>query len=458
MLDQSDGGTVMEHDNEIDLRDMFFHILYKWRSILLVALFFCVFVGGYKLLRYAMLSQIETPKDIREYELALAEYNLSQDTYERYITNWESQIEQQKVYMENSVLMKINPYRKPTASADIFIKLDEIEWGILPDNINLDPTDSLIRIYTSNFSSNLDWEPIETLTGQSALYLKELLWLGTDYNSNTFTISVTHYDGDTAQEILEIILDQLIAKYQNMGSDVNKHTLSIVNRSLTYSIDNSLVDTQKNNEDIITNYEQNIINYQRALEELEAPIPLSVMRFIKYFVIGFILGIFLTIFFHGMAYILDGRLHTEDELKRKYGYRLLGVIPKFVKGNIFSGIDRFLHSLNKSERQISECEAYNLMAVNVKNTTGKHTKILITGTIESIKLESLVKNIAPQLNQYTFSFARDLSHISDSLKALQECDAVIIAEETSYSLLADIQRNHECITSLDKPVLGYILF
>ena len=56
-------------------------------------------------------------------------------------------------------------------------------------------------MYTSNFHSNIDWTAIEELTGQEARYLKELVTLGTDYNSNTFTISATYSDGETAQQI-----------------------------------------------------------------------------------------------------------------------------------------------------------------------------------------------------------------------------------------------------------------
>ncbi len=40
-------GCKEEYEQEIDLRDLLFHILYRWRSVLLAAILVCALTGGY---------------------------------------------------------------------------------------------------------------------------------------------------------------------------------------------------------------------------------------------------------------------------------------------------------------------------------------------------------------------------------------------------------------------------
>ncbi len=447
-----------KYEAEIDLSDLLPYILFKWRSIIAVGFIFAVLLGSYKIFR-DLQSQSDgvQSKEFREYEIALAEYQLAETTYERNITDFQVRLTQQETYMEKSVLMQVDPYEKPTASADIFLKLDETEWGILPDNVNLDPTDSLIRVYTSNFPSTIDWAPIEALTGREAIYLKELLSVGTDYNSNTFTVGVVYSDGETAQQILDIIVGQIMAKYHGMDSDVNKHTISIVNQSLAYTIDNALANTQKNNADAMANYTQSILDCRKGLEGLVLPKPPSGIGFLKYSILGLAAGAFLTCMFYGMVYIFDGKLHGERELKKRYGYRCLGAFSATSPKKILYGIDRFFERLTKTSVKMTEEEIYQFISVNVANLMGEYKNILVTGTTDVNKIQKLTAAIAPQLEGAVLTAAADMNHTPSTLKMLALCDAVILVEEKHKSLNADVRKEQESVCSLGKPVLGYVL-
>ena len=93
-----------KYEAEIDLSDLLPYILFKWRSIIAVGFIFAVLLGSYKIFR-DLQSQSDgvQSKEFREYEIALAEYQLAETTYERNITDFQVRLTQQETYMEKSV-------------------------------------------------------------------------------------------------------------------------------------------------------------------------------------------------------------------------------------------------------------------------------------------------------------------------------------------------------------------
>lgn len=448
----------MDHryEPEIDLRNLIFYILYKWRLILSSALLFAILLGGFAYVRDTIrLRKGIQPKKLIEYEIALAEYQLTQTTHMQNIEEYQKRLEQQQTYMEQSVLMQVDPYKKPTATADIFIKLDEAEWNILPDNINLDPTDSLIRLYTSNFLSTIDWKPIERLTGKDAIYLKELLSVGTDYNSNTFTVGIVYNDGEMAENILDIVISQIEERSKN--TELSKHSISVMNRSLSYAIDNTLANLQKSNTDALTNYTQAILDCRKHLEELEEPDAPSQLGFLKYTLIGFIIGAFALSVLYGVLYILDGKLHNAAELQTQYGCRLIGVFPKPVKKRFLRNIDNLLIRIGEDLEALTDEEIYRFISLNIAAIAGQYKKILVTGTIDRLRLENIVAVIAPTLESITLTPSPNMNRNADTLNILADCDAVILIEERHISSVSEIHKELESIFAFNKPIGGYIL-
>ena len=447
-----------EYETEIDLIDMFFYVMYKWRRILMGMLVFGILAGGCKFLLNTLesLGEYGKPAELREYEIKLAEYELEVASFERNQEHYQMQLEQQQTYMDKSILMKIVPYNVPTASMDIFVKLDGTEWENLPSNTSMDPTDSLINAYTSNFKSTIDWTQIEDLTAKETIYLKELFSVSVDYNGNTFTVSVRYTDGDTAQQILDIVAEQIMAKYQKMDTDVNKHTISIINRSLTYNIDNTLADAQKRGLDAISDFEQAILECQTGQMELKKPRPPHSIR--KFFILGLIAGGFLTMSFYAGSYIFGSRIHGEKELKNRYGYTLLGVLPrKRGKNTRLSLMDYILNRLDGTNKQLDREAAVPIISANIKNMAGENKELLMIGTVDSRRQQELAKEISLQLGDYILKAGGNMNRDTESLELLAECDAVVIVEERDKSLIADIQNEQEGIAALNKKVIGYVL-
>lgn len=449
-----------QYDPEIDLKSLFFYILYRWRSVMVMAAVCCILFAAYKAVRLAEMTPEEriSPK-IKEYEFEMAKYGLDVASYEREIENNSERLAQQQVYMEKSVLMHIDPYGKPVATADILVRLDNSEWESLPGNLDLDPTDSLIKMYTSNFSAILDWDPIEKLTGNEKLYLEEILWVEADYNSNSITAGVVYSDGETAQKILDIMLSQILDRQEELSGGAGEHTLTVSNKALSYVIDHLLAENQKAIRTSLTDYERSLIDLRKGLDDLKDNEPSKplIIGFVKYPVAGFVLGGLLTVIFYGASYFFGGRIHGEKSLQDHYGYQLLGVLPRRHKPGLLSCLDRFLDKRSSTFRSRNPEETYERISITMKGMNPQVGRILVTGTVSMDNLRTFTEAMSQRLDGVTLTASPDMNKDFETLRQLAKCDGVLLLEEENRSSASGISQEHECIKALDKPVVGYVL-
>lgn len=457
------------YEREINLKVFLFHILYRWRSILVVGCIFCLVSGGYMAVRNLTSpssgSTLEEnyARELALYDLAVADYELNKTIYSQNIETYEKWLEQQNIYMGKSVLMHTDPYNKPVAAANFFIHLDDSEWERLPnnENLSLDPTNSVIYAYASNFYSVIDWEPLEKLTGIESLYLRELISVGTDYNSDTITITVVYSDGDTAQDILEEITGQMQDRQQTIADNVAKHTIIMLNQSLTYMIDNSLANSQKTNADAINTYELYIIdnhNSLATLEEPKKPEEVSVIsRPVRQLALGAFVGIFLAAGFYGIRYMLSDVVRTDRELKDRFDFQLLGAFSSPDKKGLLSFADRLLERMEGIGVKPSDVVVCQCIAANITNLSKDKKNLLLTGTVSAEELDALAENVTPDLKDIQLQVMDNMNSNPETIKQLTQCDGVILVEKRNASKHAEIQMEQELIRALEIPVVGYIM-
>lgn len=184
-------------------------------------------------------------------------------------------------------------------------------------------------------------------------------------------------------------------------------------------------------------------------EELDG---LGKYSYAKYGVIGFIGGMFVMVFFYGIGYVCSDKIRGERELRERYGYYLLGTIPKPKKG-----INRFLEKLEGVSEQVTEEEAYWIISTNIANLAEAGSTILVTGTVEEAKLKVFTEVISSQVEDVSLISGANMNATASTLEALAMCDAVILVEERDKSLRAKVQKEQESIGVLNKLVMGYVM-
>lgn len=197
---------------------------------------------------------------------------------------------------------------------------------------------------------------------------------------------------------------------------------------------------------------------QKQIEEITAQLEgVEKLSIAKYAVIGFAGGFFVLVFCYAIGYVFSDKVRGERELRERYGYYLLGVIPKKRKKKFLSRIDKVLRRLEGVER-ISEEEAYRIIATNITNLSKEGGTFLVTGNIGVERLEEFTVRIVPQLPENIMLMTGAyMGANANTLEMLAECDAVVLIEERDGSLRTKIQKEYESIAALEKNVIGYVL-
>ena len=178
---------------------------------------------------------------------------------------------------------------------------------------------------------------------------------------------------------------------------------------------------------------------------------------VKYAAAGFLGGAFILAFWYGMGYVLSDKLRGERELRERYGYYLLGTVPREGKKRLFGGIDRLLEKWDRGSEGITPEEACWIISINIINLARTGGTFLVTGTVGIERLQELVEIISSQVENVALTAGADMNRTAGTLEALAECDAVILVEERGRSLRREIQKEQESIAALEKQVVGYVV-
>ncbi len=444
---------------EIDLRDMFYHILARWRSIIIIAL-----LGAVALFGYRFYKTRDTEANREAYEEQMEKYQHDVEAYERYdamVDTYTAQLDELTEYQEKSTRMKIDPRNEWVARCDYFVELDKSVTDKLPEMISQDPTDEILGMYQSLFYESAYDSEAEKLAGvEEEKYLSELITWTINPATNSFTISII---GESEQQVKDI-LDYYISKIEGtINESVNlttKHKLTSANNMAYKRVDQLLVTEQKDVDERIINLRASIVKARsdkELLVEPVEPVDITVNRgFVKYSVIGFILGGFLAFAFYMVRYIAGGKLRTSDELQTLYNLPMYGCIPNTITRKSDKGIDKLIEmKRNKRIKADYAVIAGQVASMITKNFEGE--KVAIVSTSSSGRIKDMYDTIKSSIGgNVTTVLKQDFLSKREAVEELDKVDAIIVAEVRDDSIMADIDRMGEIIEISGYSVNGYI--
>ncbi|MBE5991542.1 MAG: hypothetical protein E7247_04010 [Paenibacillaceae bacterium] len=453
------------NEQEIDLKDLFFYVLHNWRIVLTTALILAVLVGGYKLGKGLLMQQ---NKDYiasieMKYEEDEKDYEQKKNTLELSIQNLTANIQNAELYQANSILQKIDPYNKWVASADVFIKIDDTEKESKKNAYDSDPADSVLKAYESAIKKGIELQNFSKEKGLDLKYLKELIRVIPDYQSNMLTITVTNKDEAGAQEILSVILKSLNNKYPYVQQNLGGHSMVVMNQNLSTKADPDLAEAQKNKIESLTSTRQSLEDTERKLEELKEPqtpanisLKVIVKSGIKSVVLGGIVGGFLACFLACISFFLNNRVYKSGDLKIRFGIKNLGNFIRKREKRAFLKIDCLLDKLEGVE-YVSDAAVYDRIVANIEIYTQKKQLILLTGTAGADDINKITANLRERLPDLRFESAGDMNKYPETLTKLLKADGIILVETVGVSKYNMIYNELETITSINKNIIGCIM-
>ena len=458
------------YEQEIDLKDLIFAVLHRWRMILAAAVVLALLLGGYKALRtYNHNNDDASILEAKaQYEKDLEAYNQRVSVCEREIANLEEDIDRQEDYLENSILMNMSPYDVWEGKTELFVKTD---YTIMPELTyqNQDYTATVLQSYQSALTNAQFMKDVAAKGQIDARYLKELVTVtigkSDDGYNNLLIVQVRHTDEKLANQLMTNILEGVNQSESRIQSVIGTHTITQVNKSLGSLVDLSLADRQRNEREQLALLTDSLAEKNTSLETMEKeemPKPVesgshSVAKSgIKYGVLGGVLGAFAVMFFVCVIFLMSDKVYSAKDLKSRFKMKVLGILPTDKKKE--NPLDLLLnrlegHSVGKDiERE------YDLIATNVFHYAGEISSLLITGSAKEDKIASVAENLSKRLPDMKIVSGGSFLLEPKSLKGLSECDGVLLVEQKGVTLYSEAEQELEKIEDLHKKMVGCVVF
>lgn len=462
------------YEREIDLKELMFAVLRKWRLVLLFGLMFAVLFGGYKAV--SVLRSNNEEAEI-EHSEEVETYNENMESYEREIENLTRDIASQEDYMEKSILMNMSAYDVWEAKAELFIKADDWE-----ENQGNDLTTTIMRAYQSALTSSELLSEIAEKMGVDRRYIQELVTVTTGRDSyygddelfnvkgggfiirnrqnNFLTVQVRYKDEDKAKELLNYFVEGGLEFQSQIQSSIGVHTISEVSSSVSSRIDFSLADQQNNERARLDRLRESLKTKTDEKEKLENPetsmAASPVSTGIKYGVIGGVLGAFMIVFFVCVGFVMSDKVYSAKELKYRFKVKILGTLSA---GETKMGkIDAWLRQLEGRVCNANMDHELGLISANICNHTNGMHSLLVMGTAQEELVNKITSELAGRLSEIKVIFGGDILHNEEGLKRLPECDGIILVEQCGDSLYSEVELEIERASDLQKPVVGCIVF
>ena len=456
------------YEQEIDLKDLMFMVLHKWRPIIFIALAMALVLGGIKgTMTYKSQNDPETVKEAEEkYQDDLELYEKNKETCEREIENLKTDIANQQEYLDHSIWINMSPYDVCESRMDLYVTSD---YEIMPGMVyqNPDYTDTILQAYQAMLTSSAVMEDIARNVGTEPRYLNELVSVNVGTNSGKLnrllTISVKHMTKSEAQKVMEEILDHMDDMQAQITAGIGEHMVNTVNHGVSAMVDLTLADKQRAETERLTALNDSLEDKQKSLEDMEEPKEAVSSKMaalksgIKYAVLGGVLGGFVVVFCVCVAFLMSDKLYSARELKNRYRVKILGTLP-IANKKFLGGVDAWLNRLEGRAGGVNEDTEYALIAANIRNYAENMKSLLVTGSADPEMIMHVAEKLTAELSGIHVTAGGNMLQDVETLKKLPKCDCVVLVEKCLESKYSTVELEIEKATDLQKNIVGCVVF
>ena len=483
-----------EDVTEIDLFELFWSVMAKWRRILVWALIFSLVIGGAGVV--SGLLDINDADNLTmtqgQYALLLDTYNLSKSTLNARLRTLNQEVAQLQDYQKQSALYAIDPYHTHVLEVAFFV---DTGYEILPENNyqSMDYTPAIVLAYRSalehlNVESLLaekrgDSAAIDNIGGIGFLSfsveaVEPPLQSASSSSSSTKTTSssltdnifvesglirmqIFGADAEQTDEILALVESTIRELQPQLSKNVHAHSITLVSSTAYDTMASSLIqlhDTIDTSMDELSERLNGTILAYNALTIPQTPKTTTTEVLfrtgVKFLVIGFVVGAFLGFLFYGCAYVLSAVLDRLDHVSQRWSSPILGV---YVNGKGANRLDRWIARHRDLDHTRTEAQSSSIVAANVRQLAQGEKTLLLAGSIDKAQIAELAKKLSPQLEGMALVPSGNICSDSESIHAMGDCDAVILVEQLGRTHYAELEREIEKLNYAGKKLLGLIL-
>lgn len=506
-------------EREIDLFDVAIEVLLHWRGILLLMLLGAVCMGGMgyaKSLESAHTQNLRNP--LMQGSAVCAGVQTDLENPERLeadgiadvnmVTLYE-QLYQNKLdfYKEGSVLMKLDPNKVWKAYMTFLIVAEDMEQ-----------TYNIEKVYENILCSGGLFEHLSAKHEIETSAVSEIVALENevsrrDVGSNSFRMSVIHYDEDLCREIAKSVADYAAMQKLLLQEELGTHDIIILEQSQALVADTDIANRQKTYVNDIVSFmtsaarakgtftEKEQEYYESLAAELgisgttetgtandvsdtenkensaengdEAPEAESTVYLpaiakaapsvsFKYILLGMGLGAFAYAFAIFIGYLMNNKIRYGDDVFALYELPQLGQIPMTRSRRPLGLIDQWIQGLrSRGKRRFAPEEAAGLAAAAVKIAAKKRgigSVTLIGCDIKGDGLETCRKVKALlEKEGIKAEILNNILYDAESMERLGSVEAAVLMEKARSTLYAEIYKECDLLERQEVTVLGGIV-
>ena len=446
-----------EKERIVSLSDLVEEILRKIWLVVIFAVIFALIFGGYKYRQDKAAAEVASTVQEDNLEASVSSEEMLQV---KYVQGLQDQLSWQEEYMDNSVLMQINPYAENRVSIQFVIRTQEAEvssvmrafdnyvtGGGLAEALQEKYPEFGANYLTELFSFDRDVNVINSENGET-IELTE--------NGNVFCINVVQADRDScealAADVIAAVGDFQTASVQTLGNyDVemlDQVSSTVVDQELqTYQTEqNSSLETLRNN---LTDRKAELSDVQLQLlnqdsendvsSVSDAGTPVSVSISKKYVGVGALAGVVLAVIVIILRYIFRGTVNLSREFQTMFNLGVLGQVDLYEKKNILVAAWRRLLNKRKftSLEEQKQLALENILSYSRQN---EQQKILFVGSGDKMHDMPWMDQLMSELKQEGIQtdFAEKFPYSPQAMAKAQEYGAVIFVETLRTSRYDDV--------------------
>ena len=462
------------YEQEIDLKWLLYRVLRSWRGICIWAIILGVVIGLGSIGLHFMkcLDSEYLPEQERNFNREYASWVATGENLEASLSNLEDARANQVEYNEKSVLMQIDPLREYNASFEVYVYYDyQIDPNLTYQNIDL--SDRILKAYATYMTNGEMYQYIiNNLSYELELrYLQEIIGISVDYNNNMISVSTRQQDAEMCQEILDLAREGMLSRFDTISQTIGEHEVTTTNSSAYEAVNLALDSTQKANIQAVSNLDIALQETNEAyLEWKEEPEPQPeylltevIKNAIKLLVIGGIIAGVVLCVFVAFGALLSGRLLNPEDVKNRFGLRVIGQLPTervkkpfaFVSRwfSVFGGITIVPEDYNRLAKMIGSSLKSDLTS-NEESSEWK--KITFVGMISEEEMKKCIGTLGMD-SSYQLVCAVDVLTNAESIEKVASADCVVLVEKQEETKVADMEKELEALKAWNKTVLGVIV-
>ncbi len=454
-----------------------------WIVIVLVVIF-AILLGGYK---YYSDRKSAQNKEASSEEVAV---DTSLDKEEQAAVNnvlvAQANMDEQQNYVDNSVLMQIDPFDESTVVLQYHVDVPDGEDAEMYSQDLMKSYEGYINNGALAASIVDEGYPLEVQ------YLGELLSYASDFEteedsdaavtgvavptSTTFDLKIIQVDEDAAEELADLIVKDLESYTKVLDDSVGEHNLVLVDRSYSRVVDNSLRTYKYDRINSISTMEERIEELETDLsstqleylqqredqkesaaadnaEETGASAASSVHISGRYIVLGAVIGLILALLYIILAYVLRGRINTANDIRYLYNLRVLGEL------RTASGEDG--KALRKRHIRISPQQQIDLAVANLKDACQEKgiQNLLFSGSGRLEQDRKLADQLGEALRGYGIKteYVADLAYSVDAIDLMTDHKAVVLLEKIRHSDYMTMEAEIRTCMEHEAEIIGVVV-